>query len=176
MTFLTDYKEQRKLARARIRPNLWFPSFSVLDTLARVRAEHFSELSATVHLYSVDRGPLFCVAFDDSLATIYVHQILNHSDTPVEVVTLICKHELLHIRIPPVVEGKKTTQHPPEFWAAEEAMCPERNCAWCWIWVNLALCLKKTAPFGADRRASQLEANVESANARRGRLPAIVPW
>ena len=143
MTLLSDYKEQQKLERARAQPHLWFTPFSVLDTLDRVRAEHFADLAATVHLYSVNRGPLACVVYEDSLVTIYFHQVLNHSDTPVEVGSLICKHELLHIRIPPVIEGKKKIRHPPEFWEAEKAIAPERTLAWRWIWNNLASCLKK---------------------------------
>jgi hypothetical protein len=143
MTLLSDYKEQQKLARARVQPHLWFTPFSVLHTLDHVRSEYFADLLATVHLYFVNRGPLACVVDEDSLVTIYVHQVLNHSDTPVEVASLICKHELLHIRIPPVVEGKKTIQHPPEFWKAEKAITPERTLAWLWIWNNLSSCLKK---------------------------------
>jgi hypothetical protein len=50
---------------------------------------------------------------------------------------------LLHLRIPPVIEGKKKIQHPPEFWEAEREICPEWNLAWSWIWINLDCCLKE---------------------------------
>jgi hypothetical protein len=79
----------------------------------------------------------------DSSSTIFIHQVFNHADTPIEVIDLICKHELLHLRIPPIIEGKKEIQHPPEFWEAEREICPERNLAWSWIWINLDGCLKK---------------------------------
>ena len=143
MTLLQDDNEQWKLEQARIQPYLWFTPFSVLDILEQVRSEHFPELSGTVRMYCVNRGPLACVGAEESSATIYLHQILNHGDTPVEVVSTICKHELLHTRIPPVVKGKRTIQHPPEFWEAERVMTPERSAAWSWIWINLGLYLKK---------------------------------
>jgi hypothetical protein len=143
MTLLQNYKEQKKLEQARIQPYLWFTPFPVLDVLEQVRSEHFPELSGTVRIYCVNRGPLACVVGEDSSATVYMHQLLNHNDTPVEVVSTICKHELLHIRIPPVVEGKRTIQHPPAFWEEERAMAPERSAAWIWIWINLGSYLKK---------------------------------
>lgn len=142
MSFLRDMREQRRLARERLRPHLWFTSFSVPDVLDQVRKEHFPEISAEIPIYAINRGPLVCIAVDDSSSTIYVHQLLNHSDTPREVFSLICKHELLHLRITPRFDGKRTIQHPPEFWKAEEAMAPERRIAWAWIWGNLGVCLK----------------------------------
>jgi hypothetical protein len=142
MTLLRDLKERRELALARVQPHLWFTRFSVPDTLERVRREHFPEIPPGVQLYSVSRGPLACVDGGGSSPTIYVHQVLNHSDTPVEVFSLICKHELLHLRILPAVKGKRTIQHPPAFWDAERAIAPERNPVWCWVLENLGLCLK----------------------------------
>jgi hypothetical protein len=143
MTLLRDGKERREMAQARVQPHLWFTPFSASDTLERVRREYFPEIPPGVRLYSVTRGPLACVDGGGSSPTIYVHQVLNHGDTPVEVFDLICRHELLHLRIRPAVEGKRTVQHPPAFWAAEKAMSPERGWTWCWIWTNLGLCLKR---------------------------------
>lgn len=142
MSILRDVREQRRLAQERLRPGLWFTSFSVPEVLDQVRREHFPELSAEIQICAIHRGPLVCIAIDDSCSSIYVHQLLNHSDAPREVFSLICKHELLHLRIAPGVGGKRTIQHPPEFWKAEEAIAPERNIAWDWIWGNLGPCLK----------------------------------
>jgi hypothetical protein len=143
MTLVRDLKERRELAQARVQPHLWFTPFSVSETLERVRREHFPEIPPGVGLYSVSRAPLACVDGGGSSPTIYVHQVLNHSDTPVEVFSLICKHELLHLRIRPVVTGERTIDHPPEFWEAEKAIAPERRLIWGWIREDLWDCLKE---------------------------------
>ena len=140
---ITNSAEARRLARARAHPSLSLTAFSAAETLADVRTRLFPELSQQVDLYFVTRGPLACVYYEDSFATIYVHQLLNHGETPLDVMRLICKHELLHLRIPPAVKHGKEVYHPPEFWEAERAMCPERRPAWAWIWMNLAACLKR---------------------------------
>ncbi len=143
MTILTDLKERRRLAQARRQPHLWFTPFSVPEILERVRAEHFPEAPPDVGLFSVNRGPLACIEVGESSPTIYVHQVLNHAETPEEVFTLICKHELLHLRIEPALEGKRLNQHPSAFWEAEKTIAPERRLAWCWIWENLGDCLRR---------------------------------
>ena len=71
-----------------------------------------------------------------------MHQILNHSAVPIEIVDLICKHELLHLEVPPRVVDGKETNHPPEFWEREKAICPEREKSWEWIWRHLGSCLR----------------------------------
>jgi hypothetical protein len=48
-----------------------------------------------------------------------------------------------YLRIPPVEKDGEVVQHPPEFWEAERAICPERTRAWAWIWTNLDACLKR---------------------------------
>ena len=140
---ITDLEKARKLAKARAQPNLWFTPYSPHSRLNDIRSCHFPDLPHRVDLYFVNRGAMACVCDTDSSATIYIHQILNHAETPIEVIEVICKHELLHLRIPPIIEGKKEIQHPPEFWEAEREISPERNLAWSWIWSNLWFCLKK---------------------------------
>ncbi len=116
---------------------------SIAGDRVRVRAEHFPETPPDVGLFSVNCGPLACIAVGESSPTIYVHQVLNHAETPVEVFNLICKHELLHLRIEPAREGKRLNQHPRAFWEAEKTIAPERRLAWCWIWENLGDCLRR---------------------------------
>ena len=132
-----------KLERCRRQPNLEFVSFSVPLLLAEIQSSLFPDVAQSVKLYFVTRGPLACVAFNDSSATIYVHQLVNHVDTPNEVMALIIKHELLHLRIPPRVIDGKEVDHPPEFWDAERSIVPERGRAWRWIWLNFMSCLKR---------------------------------
>ena len=71
----------------------------------------------------------------------FVHQILNHPDTPWEVASFVCKHELLHLEIPPREINGKIMDHPPEFWDRENAICPEKEIAWAWIWENFWMCI-----------------------------------
>ncbi len=135
--------EEQKLRRARVQPHLWFTAFSITDVLQEVRACHFRELEKTVDIYAVNRGSLACIVSSETTATIYLHQIVNHNDTPAQVISLLCKHELLHLQIGAAeVNGKKTV-HPPEFWEAEKRIAPERSVAWGWIWISLGLCLKR---------------------------------
>ena len=134
--------EERKLWQARVRPNLHLTPFVVCDILASVRMQHFPELRQRIDFFFVDRGPLACIWAGADGARIYAHQVLNRSDTPPEVIGLICKHELLHLQIPPLTVAGKEVQHPPEFWVRERAICPERRAAWTWVWTNLWDCLK----------------------------------
>jgi hypothetical protein len=111
--------------------------------LADIHQRLFLEIDHEVRLEFVTRGPLACVVFSDKSAAIYIHQLLNHSDTPIEVISLLLKHELLHLRIPPSIIDGRRVQHPPQFWEAEQELCPERTAAWDWIWFNLYDCLKE---------------------------------
>ncbi len=143
MSLLRDYDELLKLERARTQPYLPLMPYSVIDTLESIRLNLFPDITKPVHIHFVNRGPLACIGERESSATIYIHQILNHSETPFEVISMVCKHELLHLRIPPAVVGKRTTGHPPEFWEAERTISPERRQGWCWIWINYGLNIKK---------------------------------
>jgi hypothetical protein len=70
-------------------------------------------------------------------------ELLNHTDTPIEVFQLIHKHELLHLVFPPREIKGTIRMYPPEFWEAERELCPERRIAWAWLWYNLSDCLKQ---------------------------------
>lgn len=142
MTLISDHREARRLAEALSKPSLPFLGFSITELFAGIRAEWFPEISLPVHVFFVHRGPLACIVAEDARATIYIHQILNHSETPVEVMRHILKHELLHLRIRHREIDGKQTYHPPEFWEAERAISQERSAAWCWIWINLNDCIR----------------------------------
>lgn len=143
MSIISDLKEARKLELALSQPSLNFLTFSASELLAEIHADLFPDVRYTVRVDFVAGGPLACVAHTSECASIYIHQLLNHSDTPVEVVRLIFKHELLHLRIPPTWVAGKEVQHPPEFWKAERAIAPERNSVWEWVWVNFGKCLRR---------------------------------
>lgn len=143
MTIVTEFNEMIRLKNARRQPNLSFLSFSVTEMLAEIRFRLFSDVTQDVQVAFVADGPLACVAHDEIRATIYVHQLLNHHETPQVVLTTIIKHELLHLRISPAMVGEKEVQHPDEFWEAEVAIAPERQLAWLWIYANFGQCVKR---------------------------------
>ena len=76
--------------------------------------------------------PLACICHHQGRATIYIHQVLNHTDTPVEVFHRIHKHELLHLVIRRDVEGmtRMIRRNP----AGRAGNLPERSLAWAWLW------------------------------------------
>jgi hypothetical protein len=133
MTIL-DPRQWESLETARVQPYLCLVNFSLRDTLETVRAEYFPEIQNAPAIYFVNRGSLACICTGSAEPTIYVHAILNHPNTPVEVITAICKHELLHLRIRPREINGRMRQHPPEFWDAEKSLTPELSQAWDWIW------------------------------------------
>jgi len=136
----------KRLARARNQPCLPRTSFDLHEELERARLQCFPDLRRPVTCCFVDYGYLACVCHSEQAASVYVHQILNHPDTPVEVAAFVCKHELLHLEIPPREIDGKMTGHPPEFWDRENAICPEKEIAWAWVWRNFWICIR------ADRK------------------------
>lgn len=77
-------------------------------------------------------------------AHIYVHSVLNHPQTPIEVMDWVFHHELLHLRIPSREVDGKYTDHPPEFWEAEGEHVPLRDACWGWVFWVLSDCIHMT--------------------------------
>lgn len=148
MTIITDFNKAMKLKRCRRQLNLEFVPFSVPTLLGDIKSRLFPDVTHSVKAYFVTCGPLACVVHDDSRATIYTHQLLNHVNTPKDVMAWIVKHELLHLRIPPRTIDEKKVNHPPEFWDAERSIAPERRRARRWIWLNFTSCLKNRPRLG----------------------------
>ena len=128
----------RRMFRAAVLRKSWksfpfklaFLSFSLQDTLEGIRSQHFPAIASAPNAYFVYHGPLACTWIDSEKSAIYIHAILNHQETPLYVISLICKHELLHHQIVPREINGLRQQHPPEFWEAEKAIAPERDQAW----------------------------------------------
>ncbi|MCX7417994.1 MAG: hypothetical protein NT013_00445 [Planctomycetia bacterium] len=143
MSLIFELIEARKVELARRQPSLDFLPFSTAELLTKIHAELFPDVSQTVDVYFVARGPLACIGHTSESASIYIHQLLNHSETPFAVISSILKHELLHLRIPSTSEHGRKVQHSPEFWAAEREIAPERHSAWAWVEINLWTCLRR---------------------------------
>jgi len=133
-----NWRELRRLRKTRMEPCLPYTAFDLRDVMQAVRESAFPEIKLQVDCFYVNYGHLVCICPDENagIATVYLHQVLNHPDTPIEVAATICKHELLHLEIPSREIDGKMTNHPPEFWEKEKTICPEREIVWSWIWWN----------------------------------------
>ncbi len=137
----------RRLAKARLQPSLpfnelWLPIFKTVRSIC-FPEDYFPNLQGFIPFYFVRRGPLACICQWQEKPVIYVHEILNHTETPTEVISFIFKHELLHLVIQPRLINGAIKMHPPEFFEAEFLIAPERKNAWYWIWRYLGFYLKR---------------------------------
>lgn len=156
------------MARRR-RPHPFQPALSrtsvdVPTLVEEVRARYFPGLPGPVPAFFVSGRPLACalIASADELAfpAVYLHQVLNHPDTPIEVLRFIVKHELLHLAMPPLRRGRRVEAHPRTFWEAEQRIAPEAPIAWRWVAANLAPCIAAGRPGAGvriTRRWTRLE-------------------
>lgn len=115
-------------------PELNFLSFDPFLMLAKVQSE-FSALRGTYHIELVvkSHATLASVRHRKGEVLILVHSILNHQDTPVEVIEFVLRHELLHLMIPPREVDGKCKSHPPEFWETENRVSPMKEPVWDWL-------------------------------------------
>jgi hypothetical protein len=126
-----------------LQPELPCVPFNVNNLLDEVRSKHFPDLDSRVCFWFAPTARLASVFQRDSEVYILAHPLLNHPDTPREVIAFVIKHELLHLSIPPREVDGERTQHPPEFWTAEASMAPDGKLAWAWIWMNLGTVLRR---------------------------------
>lgn len=123
--------------------------FSLTETLEEVRAAHFPDLAGEeVEVRIAAERALAFISngfMGRGRHLVVFHPILNHPQTPIEVVRFICKHELTHIVRPPHVHEGRYEAHPPEFWEFEAEIGPERFAVWAWIYENLNRCARNTA-------------------------------
>lgn len=102
------------------------------------RSRYFPDLQGKVEVFFGASKTLAWIRIDRDRdrAAICIHPLLNHQDTPREPISLICKHELLHLIIAPREIGGRLRAHPPEFFERERAITPERDRAWAWLWLT----------------------------------------
>lgn len=130
---LEELKSDRKLRKARLQPALCFLAFDADGLLQELLSSQFDKVVIPVRASFVSEGPLACITHGDEKATIYIHQVLNHPETPLFVIRYILQHELLHLLIP----SKDDDPHPTAFCEAEDATCPDMAAAWNWIRIHL---------------------------------------
>lgn len=121
--------------------------FSLTDLMEQVRAVHFPDIEREIEVRIVAAGQLAFIHHDfmgRQSNLVVFHPVLNHPQTPVEVLRFMAKHELTHIacRGSPTPDGG-WEPHDAEFWEYEAEVGPEREAAWAWIFKNLGRCLRR---------------------------------
>lgn len=106
-------------------------------SLARARARLPAVAPGEVQVWIRRQPTLACVFRQSRPVVIHLHSVLNHKQTPPEVLEFILIHELIHLAVPPRAVDGKLSSHPPEFWEFERRAAPERPVAWYWIWSML---------------------------------------
>lgn len=123
-------------------PELSLFSFDIYATLGNA-ARQFPELAGkSLKVWIRRQKTLACIFIGDNACDIFLHSVLNHNNTPEQVMHFIFTHELLHTRIPGRVVDGVMKQHPPEFWEAEKLLVPERPIYWFWIHLYLGECIR----------------------------------
>jgi len=117
--------------------------YCIHSLLDETRKQYFPAIEKPVTICFVKQETLANIIYTPSEDQIRIHALMNHKDTPSEVIAFIIKHELLHIRIRPIEIKEKMISHPPEFWEAEKQIAPERELIWSWVWVLFYGCLKR---------------------------------
>jgi hypothetical protein len=123
-------------------PELSLLDFDVRQLKTSVQARFPSLNAKPIRVWLRTQSTLACIQDHGQSATICLHSVLNHPQTPRSVVEFILCHEMLHLMFPPrEVDGRRTV-HPPEFWEAEKRF-PHRTESWSWILIVLGACLKR---------------------------------
>ncbi|MGE5597737.1 MAG: hypothetical protein ACM3S1_17060 [Hyphomicrobiales bacterium] len=118
----------------------------IAEVVEDIRVRFLPEVPGPVPVFFATHDPLACaIDHDPELAfpAVYYHQVLNHPETPLEVLQFIAKHELLHYVVKPIQIGRRWEHHPDEFWEMEDRIGPEGRLVWAWLWANLHTCLKR---------------------------------
>jgi hypothetical protein len=126
-----------------VHPELSFFSFDLHHLLGQLRERLPESSSHQIGVWIQSQPTLACIEVGSPLKAIVLHSVLNHRQTPEEVISFIIGHELVHLVIPPREVDGRLTAHPPEFWEAEGKLFPERDLAWSWVHLMLGLCLKE---------------------------------
>jgi hypothetical protein len=129
--------------QVREHPELSFLGFDIRRLLSEVQGGFRTLPARPIEVRLQTQHTLACVAGDEVSASIRLHSVLNHPQTPRRVIAFVLCHELLHLVVPPREVDGQRKMHPPEFWQAEAAMAPDRAVMWAWIILVLGSCLRR---------------------------------
>ena len=123
MTILSTRKTKR------YPPEISLFPFNIYRVLAESIKVLPDPVQSTVTIWIEKSDTLAFIRRASGAAEIVMHPLLNHPETPVEVVRHIVLHELLHLWIRPEEIDGKLVMHPPEFWQAEKRYVPWVKCS-----------------------------------------------
>ena len=125
----TAMNRQRLSQQVTRQPELPLFGFPLPALLSEVRRKFPSLASRRVEIQLHVQPTLATICPDGDSAVIRLHAVLNHPQTPPQVIAFILRHELLHLLVRPrMVDGKRTS-HPPEFRKAERNFA-DRHGSW----------------------------------------------
>lgn len=132
----------------RYQPLLFQPVPSALGyplsgLVEEVRSAYFPQLEERYEVRIAAEGPLAFMRpnfMGPRQHIIVFHPLLNHPQTPREVLTFIAKHELLHAIVPGQYIDGWWDAHPLMYWIEEHRIAPERFAVWHWLHKNLGRC------------------------------------
>ena len=113
-------------------PKLPFFAFDIYSVLKRSQERLPSLAEKPVSVWIMNQPTLASIENGKS-ASISLHAILNHPQTPELVIDYILTHELLHLIVGPRKIDGILKKHPPEFYDAERLTFPEFEQAWAWL-------------------------------------------
>jgi hypothetical protein len=122
-------------------PELPIFDFSLPVLLREVKGDFPDLLSKRITIWLRIQPTLATVHRDGDEVVIDLHAVLNHAQTPEQVIGFILRHELLHMIIPNREVNGNVTSHPPEFWDVERTF-PDRVPAINWLFVTLGSCIR----------------------------------
>jgi hypothetical protein len=136
------HRKLQILKRYRDKAELGLFSFDVYELFSECQ-NVFPELEDfKIEFWIIRQPSLACIAVSDESASIIIHPVLNHTQTPIEIMRYIIIHELIHIIIRPREIDGKIIKHSPEFLEKEKELVPERHICWYWVYDTLFDCLK----------------------------------
>jgi hypothetical protein len=121
---------------------LSFLSFDIGELFLEVRNSFPNLDDYRIDVSIQEQKPLACIHVDRGCAHIQLHSVLNHPETPRDVLAYILKHELLHIVIPPKEIENQWKPHPPEFWESLRLIEPNSVLLTAWLHVSFEECLR----------------------------------
>jgi hypothetical protein len=120
-----------------------FFSFDIYELLEKAKSVYPVLSDRRVALSIAPQPSLACITTETDIAHISLHAILNRADLPIEVMSFILGHELIHLIIKPRMVDGVMRSHPPEFFELEQATQRYHDLAWTWIFLALDKYLKR---------------------------------
>lgn len=111
-------------------------SFDIYELLERAKSIVPGINHYDVSVWIIKRATLAFIKLSGVQPKIVLHPLLNHPDTPLEVVRFILVHELIHIVVPSIKKGDDIIIHSEDFWRMEKELVPERDLYWGWMYFH----------------------------------------